>query len=223
MRTKTLLFYLIAALMAGCVPIFSLSPLYTEKDIVFKQELLGTWADPNSPEGAWEFSRDPESENAYRLMVDTGDVKGLFDAHLVKLNDKLFLDVYPNDKGFEQTMEAIEKSAKDPNNNVWTLNFVFVAPVHTFLKIDSIEPALKIRLTDDELMKKLLEQEPNAVKHVVLDEDEDSERFLLTASTKELQAFVLKYADGDKLFEKPFVLKRSKSRNPKSSGDAPGK
>jgi len=222
MRTKTLLFYLIAALMAGCVPIFSLSPLYTEKDVVFKQELLGTWADPNSPEGAWEFSRDTESENAYRLMVDSGDgLKGLFDAHLVKLSDKLFLDVYPNDKGFEQTMEAIEKSAKDPNSSVWTLNFFFVAPVHTFLKIDSIEPALKMRLTDDELMKKLLEQDPNAVKHVLLDEDED--RFLLTASTKELQAFVLKYADGDKLFEKPIVLKRTELKNPKNAGGAPGK
>jgi len=220
MRTKTLLFYLIAALMAGCVPIFSLSPLYTKKDIVFKQELLGTWADPNSPEGAWEFTRATESEDAYSLMVDNGDgLKGLFDAHLVRLNDKLFLDVYPDDKGFEQTMEAIEKSAKDPNSSVWTLNFFFVAPVHTFLKIDSIEPALKIRLTDDELMKKLLEQDPNAVKHVILDED----RFLLTASTKELQAFVLKYADGDKLFEKPIVLKRTELKNPKNAGDAPGK
>jgi len=222
MRTKTLLFYLIAALMAGCVPIFSLSPLYTEEDVVFKDELLGAWADPNSPEGAWEFKRHDEAKNVYKLIVGIGDdAKGLFDARLVNLKDQLFLDVYPDEKGLEQTMEGLEEKAKDPNNTVWVLNFAFLVPVHTFIKVDAIKPMLKMRLTDDELMKKLLEQDPNAVKHVLLDEDQD--RFLLTASTKELQAFVLKYADGDKLFEKPIVLKRAEPKNPKNAGDTPGK
>lgn len=222
MRTKTLLFYLIAALMAGCVPIFSLNSLYTEKDVVFKEELLGIWADPNSPEGAWEFKRDDESKNVYKLIVDIGDnAKGLFDAHLVNLKGQLFLDVYPAEKGLEQTMEGLEEKVKDPNSTVWPLNFAFLVPVHTFIKVDAVEPMLKLRLTDDDLMKKLLEQDPNAVKHVALNENED--RILLTASTKELQAFVLKYADGDKLFEKPIVLKRTEIKNPKNAGAAPGK
>ncbi len=220
MRTKTLLFYLLAALLSGCVPIFSINPLYSEKDVVFKEELLGVWADPNSPEGAWEFKRDDESKNAYQLIVDIGDdAKGLFDAHLVDLKGQLFLDVYPAQKGFEQTMEGLEEKVKDPNSTVWPLNFAFLVPVHTFIKVDSIEPMLTMRLTDDDLMKKLLEQDPKAVKHAVLDED----RFVLTASTKELQAFVLKYADGDKLFEKPSVLKRTKAKRPKNAGDTAGK
>ena len=33
----------------------------------------------------------------------------------------------------------------------------------------------------------------------------------------------MKYADGDKLFEKPIVLKRTELKNPKNAGDAPGK
>jgi len=220
MRTKTLLFYLLAALLGGCVPIFSINPLYTEKDVVFKQELLGVWADPNEPEGTWEFKRNDESENAYKLIVDMGDdAKGLFDAHLVNLKGRIFLDVYPDQEGFEQTMEGLEDKAKDPNSTVWPLNFAFLVPVHTFIKIDSIEPMLKMSLTDDELMEKLLEQDPNAVKHVVLDED----RVVLTASTKELQAFVLKYADGDKLFENPFALKRTKAKGPKKTDDTAAK
>ncbi len=220
MRTKTLLFYLLAALLGGCVPLFSINPLYTEKDVVFKQELLGVWADPNEPEGTWEFRRDEKSRNAYKLILDSGDgLKGLFDVHLVKLKDQLFLDIYPAEEGFEKTMEALEESAKDPNNTVWAFNLFFTVPVHTFLKIDSIEPVLTMRVTDDELMKELLEQEPKAVKHVVIDED----RFVLTASTKELQAFVLKYADGDKLFEKPSALKRIKAKSPKKAGDTAAK
>jgi len=220
MRTKTLLFYLLAAFLGGCVPIFSINPLYTEKDVVFKEELLGVWADPNSPEGAWEFKRHDESKNAYQLIVDIGDnAKGLFDAHLVNLKDQLFLDLYPAEHGFDETMEVLEEAAKDPNNAVWALNLFFVVPVHTFIKVDSIEPVLKMRLTDDDLMKELLEQDPKAVKHVVIDED----RFVLTASTKEIQAFILKYADGDKLFEKPSALKRTKAKSPKKAGDTAAK
>jgi hypothetical protein len=70
--------------------------------------------------------------------------------------------------------------------------------------VDLTESTLTMRLTDDDLMEKLLEQDPNAVKHVVIQEA----RIVLTASTKELQAFVLKYADGDKLFEKPTLFKK---------------
>lgn len=214
MRTKTLLFYLLAAFLGGCVPIFSINPLYTDKDVVFKEELLGAWADPNSLENIWEFKRHEESENAYQLIVDMGDnAKGLFDAHLVDLKGQLFLDIYPAEKGLEQTMEGLEEKAKDPNSTVWPLNFVFLVPVHTFIKVDSIEPILAMRLTDDDLMEKLLEQDPNAVKHAVLDED----RIVLTASTKELQAFVLKYADGDKLFNEPGLLKRTKVEGPKKT------
>ena len=215
MRTTTLLFYLLAALMGGCVPVFSLHPLHTDKDVVFDEKLLGRWTDPNSPEGYWEFKRAEKPEKAYDLIVDSGEgPKGLFKAHLVKLKDQLFLDLYPAEKGFEETLETLEEAAKDPNKAVWGFNLFFVVPVHTFLKIDSIEP-LKMRLTDDDLMEELLEEDPNAVKHAVLEED----RVVLTAPTKELQAFVLKYADGEKLFEAPEVLQRAKEKNSKKPSE----
>ncbi len=216
MKTKKPIFYLLAVLMGGCVPVFSLHPLYTKETVVFKQDLLGRWGDPNSPENVWEFKRDDESENAYKLIVEGGDgAKGLFEARLVKLKDRLFLDVYPAKQGFEETFQAVEQTAKDPNKAVWTFNMFCVVPVHTFLKIDSIEPMLTMSLTDDDLMKELLKQDPNAVKCAVLEED----RYVLTASTKELQAFVLKYADGGKLFEKPIALNRAKAEGSQKSED----
>jgi hypothetical protein len=204
MKTKMPLFYLLAALLGGCVPVFSLHPLYTEKEVVFKQELVGVWADPNEPNNTWELKRNDESKDAYQLIVVLDDAKGLFDAHLVNLKDQLFLDVFPAQKGLEQTMEGLKEKAKDPNSTVWPLNFFSLVPVHTFIKVDLTESTLTMRLTDDDLMEKLLEQDPNAVKHVVIQEA----RIVLTASTKELQAFVLKYAEGDKLFEKPTLFKK---------------
>lgn len=229
MDTRKTLFYLLAVLLGGCVPVFSLNPLYTEKDVVFKKELLGIWADPNEDGNTWKFERDVQSKNAYRLSLNMGNgdgAKGLFNAHLVKLKDQLYLDVYPAPQGLEDTMNGLGEVAKDPNSNVWPLNFAFLVPVHTFIKIDSIESSLTMYLTDDQLMKELLQRDPNAVRHALL----KGNRYVLTASTKELQAFVTKYADGNRLFEDedPIVLKRAKAKktkrpSDKKPGDSPGK
>ena len=69
MSTKKLLFYLLAVLLGGCVPIVSLHPLFEKKDVVFDEKLLGTWVqDPNAPETIWDFKRADAKEDAYRLI-----------------------------------------------------------------------------------------------------------------------------------------------------------
>jgi len=208
MKTRKLLFYLLAVLMGGCVPVFSLHPLYTKETVILKQELLGTWVHVNDPNMTWDFKR-AEEPNAYKLIY-TGEPgkRGSFITHLVKLKDQLFLDVYP---------DAMPCDIEDPNKLDWQYNSFFIVPVHTFLKVDSIEPVLKMRLTDDELMKKLLERDPNAIKHTLLDEV----RYVLTGSTKELQDLVTKYGDGDRLFrtEDPIILNRAKAKGPQKSED----
>ena len=144
MQTKKLLFYLLAAAMGGCVPVMSLHPLYTHEDAVFEKKLLGTWIqDPNDPESIWEFKAAGEPENSYELtFTDKDGQKGLFTAHLLKLEDNTFLDVYP--KHFPSG------SLDDPNAAPWPYNQFFFAPAHTFLKVDAIEPQLIIRLSEDD-------------------------------------------------------------------------
>lgn len=194
MKTKKLLFYLLAALLGGCVPVMSLHSLYTEEDVVFERKLLGTWVQDTN-ETTWEFKCPNEPKKTYELIFsDNNGKKGSFDAHLTKLENKLFLDVYPNKYPSKQ---------QNPEDMQWFYNVFFAVGVHTFIKIDSIEPQLRMRLTDDNEMKKLLEEDPNAVKHTWLEDD----KFILTASTKELQAFVLKYADDKRLFPGEMVLR----------------
>lgn len=221
--TRKLLFYLLAAILGGCVPVMSLHPLFTEEALVFEEELLGTWVDegsqtqkeafrspdPNSPKTTWEFQRPDEEERGYKLIfTDEEGKKGLFSAHLVKLGGRLFLDVYPaNFPGGDPVW------IEDPNKKDWLLyiyNAFFFVPAHTFIKIDSIGPELIMRLTDDENMETLLKQDPNAVKFELLKEA----HIILTASTKELQAFVLKYADDERLFSEEIVLSRKKPEEP---------
>ena len=200
MNTRKLLFYLLAALLGGCVPVMSLHPLFTKEHIVFEEKLLGTWTDdPNSPEATWEFKRIDEPEKAYKLIFsDDKDKKGLFVAHLVKLDDRLFLDAYPAELPCEP---------EDSNKTDWSYNSLFLIPAHTFIKVESIEPQLKIRLTLESKMEELLKEDPDAVKHTSV-----GDRLVLTASTKELQGFVLKYADDDRVFTGEIVLNRKKSK-----------
>ena len=125
-------------------------------------------------------------------------MKGSFVAHLVKLQDKLFLDIFPRE---------LPSEPEDPNKIDSPYNFFFLIPAHTFAKIDSIEPQLKLRLTLESDMEELLKENPSAVEHTSV-----GDRLVLTGSTKELQEFVLKYADNEKLFTDEIILSRKEPK-----------
>jgi hypothetical protein len=201
MNAKKCFPFLLAVLLASCVPVMSLHPLYDDKHIVFEEKLLGIFAEPNDI--TWEFARS-EDPNAYILTYATVSekdrkvLKGLFVAHLVKLDGRLFLDVFPkeapwaDDAGLDQTK--------------WPFNSFFMLPVHTFLKVGFFETQLKLWLTDDDNLKKLLKEDPNAVRNESVED-----KPVLTAPTQELQSFVLKYADDSQLFPSEHILTRKTS------------
>jgi hypothetical protein len=209
MRAKKLMPYCLAALLAGCVPIVSLHPLFTRDAITYEEKLLGTWVeDGNQPQVTWEFAHlEPSAahllpavlrdalDKCYRLnLADNEGRKGSFAACLVKLQDKLFLDIMP---------DRFPSGEQDPNQMKLVYNAFFFTPVHSFVRVSSLGEQLRIRLTDDEGFKKLVQAEPKAVKYDVIDD-----RPVLTASTEELQAFMAKYADDERLFPSEVTLTR---------------
>jgi len=196
MKTKKVLFYILAVILGGCVPVISLHPLYTEKDVVVDKKLYGTWVDDvNSPKTTWEFKNIEDPKNAYKLIfTDEEGKKGSFVTHLVKLQDRLFLDIYPS---------GLPWDTKDPNTMDWPYNSFFLIPAHTFVKIDSIEPQLKLRLMLESDLEELLKENPNAVEHTSV-----GDRLVLTAPTKALQAFILKYANDERVFTDQVTLSR---------------
>jgi hypothetical protein len=196
MKIQKLYFYILAGLLCGCLPVMSLHPLYTEKDLVFEEKLLGQWvSEANDSPTQWDFSHTDEMKNGYKLIfTDEKGRKGLFAAHLVKLENKLFLDVFPGEMPWEPA---------DPNKVEWVYNDLLLIPAHTFVKVDAIEPQLKLSLTMESKLKELLKEDPNAVKLMSIDD-----KPILISTTPELQKFVLKYADGDKLFADKINLMR---------------
>jgi hypothetical protein len=209
MKAKRVMFYCLAGLVAGCVPILSLNPLFTKEDIVFDEKLLGTWTEEGGESGtSWDFARFEESaaeglpkdlqsefKRLYRLnLADKDGHKGVLAACLVKLGERRFLDIFP---------DQFPSGESDPEKTKLMYNAFLFFPSHTFIRVDAIGDQLKIRFTDDDEFKKLVEAEPKAVTYAAT-----QERPILTASTKELQAFVTKYADDDRLFPHEMTLAR---------------
>jgi hypothetical protein len=200
-KAKKFLFYLLAGILGSCVP--SLHPLFTDKDFIFKEELVGIWAGDNNKE-IWEFKRygNDDSNKKYKMIyTDEKGKEGQFVATLGKLNDMLFLDLFPESPELE-------------TNDFYKIHLL---AVHTFIKIEQIEPTLQMRTMDPDKMKNILEKDPNLIRHETL-EDQDS-KIVLTASTEELQQFMIKHANDEGLFGEPSDLKRLKPKEPNEPND----
>ena len=171
MKTKKSIFYCVALLIAGCLP--SLHPLYSDKTLIFKEELIGKWMQDDS--SLWQFTRAGEKE--YELRICDGEKQlGRFSTHLIKIQGMMFLDLYPD----SEPLEDLDDFYK-----------VHILPVHTFMKVDQINPNLRLRMIDYDKVEKMIESDPNIIKHEVVNDD----RIVLTASTEELQNFVVEHVD----------------------------
>jgi len=195
MKLKLSLPLCLALLLPGCVP--SVNPLYTEKDLVFDPALIGTWGESDSKE-TWVFEKSGDKK--YKLLqTDNEERTAEFEVHLVKLKEHLFLDLY----------------LINPGPGEWKINdlakFGFIIrPAHMFLKVTQIEPKLQMSFLDPSWLKELVEKDPKAIGHEKLrnSSDQKEEQIVLTASTKDLQSFVLKYVNDEKAFGKPGEMEK---------------
>lgn len=170
MKTKKSIFYCVALLLAGCLP--SLHPLYNDKTLIFKEELIGKWMEDDG--GLWQFTKAEEKE--YELSIrDNEEELGRFSAHLIQIKGMMFLDLFPDSEPLEDLGDFYK---------------IHILPVHTFMKVDQISPNLQLRMVDYEKIENILENDPNVLKHEIVED-----RIVVTSSTEELQNFVLEHVE----------------------------
>ncbi len=174
MRYRTVVAAAFLLLIAGCVR--SLHPLYTEKDLVFDEKLLGTWLKDGEGTDTWVFQK--AGENSYYLIETEKGAPARFEAHLVKLGSYYFLDLIP--------------SEMDTKNDFYKLHFV---PVHTFSRIWLEKDSFRFGMFDNDWLRDMIEQ-----KKITIGHERDEKALLLTAPTADLQKLVLQYADDPKAF-----------------------
>lgn len=178
----------VALVLTACIP--SLNRYYTDRDLVFDARLLGTWQEVESGEEPeiWKFEKVEEGGKGYKLLLTSKGAKsGQFHAHLFKLKDELFLDLIPAE---------IELSEKQVD-----LVGASLFPGHLLVRVSKMESELKLSFFDFSWLEKYLKENPKALAHHV-----ENERIVLTASTKDLQQFVMKHLN--ELFDKPGTLRR---------------
>ncbi|MFK8104927.1 MAG: hypothetical protein AB8G15_20580 [Saprospiraceae bacterium] len=178
-------------LLQGCIP--SLHPLYTAKDLVTHKALAQQSYVGGNCE--WEF-KTIEGEKAYQLIHTENSKVAHFKVHLVKLDEYLFFDFYPISK----VSEADPISPPQiPKGN--TFSEMHVVPVHSFAKAEFVEGNIVIQQFDADWLEKLFKERRIRIKH-----ERTEKGIVLTASTKELQKFILKYAEEDKAYTEAIVL-----------------
>jgi hypothetical protein len=209
MKTKNIFVAVMLAgfILQGCVT--SLHPLYTSGDLVFDKRLLGSWKE-GGKDNIWKMENLMEHElapytnkteraekesfkkllinkNTYLLTFTEKGETRQFQAHLAKLGNDLFLDLFPDDMHVK--------------NSLFEDHFI---PVHTYAKVKIYDNKFELYFFNSELLYKILDQNNIRLKH---------ESFgyykVITASTQELQQFVTKYAHRKDLFLDPVVMTKS--------------
>lgn len=166
-------------LLSGCV-VLSVYPFYTAKDVVFEPALVGTWSEHGPHEDADEFWRFERSgEKTYRLtQVHSKGTNG-YEALLFRLKGQTFLDFCPTNFMPEQL------------------------PLHYLAKITQVEPTLRYQVLDYKWLGNLVKEKPKTIRHIFIAEspdDTNKNQLVLTASTRELQAFLLKHSRNEDAF-----------------------
>lgn len=175
----SILFILLLS-MTGCF-VLSVHPLYFEENLIFEPGLVGTWGEKQYEKDLselWIFKKS--GDKSYRLIIrekDSGE--GVFEAHLLKLGKHLFLNLYP----------------EEPETGMEFYNMHLI-PAHSFIKVSLEGHVLRLGFFDLDWLEKSLEQNKVKIKH-----ERRDDTIVLTASTKELQEFVINHVEEAFKFE----------------------
>jgi hypothetical protein len=178
----------LALCLPACIP--SLNPFYTEKDLVFDARLTGTWQEKREGQEAdvWRFEKS--GDKTYKLaMTDKEGKQGEFTAHLFKLKQDYFLDLIPNDCNYATNQTDLV---------AWSMY-----PGHLLARVPQIEPELKLAFFNFDWLYQQLTNSPSVLAH-----HREGDRVILTATTRELQHFILKHLSEGELFDKSVEMVR---------------
>jgi len=179
------------AVLGGCI-VPSVNPLYTDNDVVFDPRLLGVWVEEGltqSTDENWAFEKGVG--NSYKLTItEEHGQKGEFETYLLKLNDHSFLDLKPSGIKLDVTQADVIG---------WAL-----IRGHLILRVDELDSKLKLSVGESDWLNEYLRKNPKALAHV----SEGDKVDFVTASTQDLQQFVLAHLGKNELFGEPGILVR---------------
>lgn len=183
---------LIIVLLQGCI-VKSLHPFFNDSDLISRNELINTWTDQDG--GIWTINSFKNKPGVYELhWRHNGEQDVVMLGHLFKLNNELYMDFLPLSDNSSVDMPIFN---------------LHILPTHSVARVISIShDEIQIKWFNEKWIRTLFEQNRIRISHeVILDEDEvdpkkeKDKSYILTASTEELQKFIVKYGGEDKAFD----------------------
>ncbi len=225
-------------LVQGCTPADSLNSLFTDKDIIFDQALLGQWGDKDGNFDDGYMQLDKAGADGYRIIfVDKDGSKVEYDAHLGMLQGHRFLDAVPvaapahwsalpdSDLAFTNKGKAAFKPGLVSLGDQAYLEFaesgaeskmghykLRLRMAHWLCKVSVEGPVLNLNCLDEDWIKNHIEDANIHLAHEYTSSRKGG--LVITASTSDLQKFALEHADDKDAFAWNMTAHQGKEKDP---------
>jgi hypothetical protein len=176
--------------LAGCLT--TLHPIFTAKDLMIDSRLFGNWEkakdktkviyrQPNAYE-VTNLSPALQNQATKIYMLDEKDAQGnmrsTYYAFMIKLGKYYYMDYYP----------ASEKERRSADN-FFAAHYI---PMHSIYRIEfKSNNSFNVQRLDGGYLEKLIKNKQIRIKHEVMEDG----GILITASTEELQQYLIKYSE----------------------------
>ena len=190
MKKRSIIVFGVLALILNSCLVKSLHQFYTEDDVIYKQELIGSWLDSDSTK--WVISRysfskglmqEDSLDNSYLVEMYEEDAlsPSKFNVHLFQLNDKLYLDFLPiRDERYNKMLD------------------IHLVSSHSIARVKfEKDGQVGISWFNESWLEELFKENRIKISHEVIGpmSGNHGKEYVLTASTEELQKFLIKYDD----------------------------
>ena len=183
-------FFCLLILLNGCLA--TLHPVFTEKDLVADGRLAGNWKKATdgsvttyrkaSKDELKKFSQTLQQnpDKVYMVTVRSGidNPESYYYAFMVKLGKNYYLDYYPADKKETENADAFFKAHYIPMHGIYRIDF-------------KTNETFELKQLDGGYLEKLIRNKQIRIQHEVMPDGD----FMITASTEELQKYLIKYSD----------------------------
>jgi len=187
-----LAFSFLVIFLSSCLR--TLHPIFTTKDIVYEPKLIGAWKTDNQGTNGFaiitNLSTDISIEIPDKISLikqkgylvtyqdEDGKTTEQYIAFLALIGKHLYFDYFPAEKKIDQVGDEFFKS-----------HFV---KMHTSYRVDvSKDGGFELSQLDESYVTKLIEEKKIRINH----EKDADDNIVITASTEELQQYIIKYGD----------------------------
>ena len=177
----------------------TLHPIFTEKDLAYDPKLIGTWNTENEGKKGTVTINNLATENSVELpgnistikqkgyfitwQDENGDTKQYI-AFLARIGKHLYFDYYPAAKKEDRKLDEF-----------FGIHFV---RMHTSYRVEFLNDGnFELSQLDGSYVKSLIDEKKTRISH----ETDAEGDITITASTKELQQYLLKYGDEPSAYE----------------------